>query len=361
MPTNSGGRRMRRLVLLLAGALAVLVAAVPSNAATGLIGRLAFDEPSGLSATDTSGAGRTGTLSGGVQRVAGKTGGALAFDGAGGQVRIPSAAALETPNVTVEAWVKRSGSPGSFKHIVAKGSSACMAASYGLYSGPNDGIEFYVSSGGGSSFTRSPDGGPGVWDGQWHLVTGTFDGTTVRLYVDGGQVESGTSGAAPIDYGALDTRDLFIGNYAGCANHGFDGAVDDVRIYGRALSADEVAHETAFDFQGFFKPVDNLPTLNGAKAGSAVPVKFSLNGYQGLTGLMATGSPASQKIACSTSAPIDDLESTANPGASTLSYDASSDTYSYVWKTDSSWSGTCRQLVVTLSDGVPHTAVFKFK
>jgi hypothetical protein len=297
-----------------------------------------------------------------VQRVAGKVGGALAFDGAGGQVQIPSAAGLETPNVTVEAWVKRAGSPGAFKHIVAKGASGCMAASYALYSGPNAGIQFYVSSGSGTSFTRSPDGGPGIWDGQWHLVTGSFDGATARLYVDGAEVGSGTPVTDPIDYGALDTRDLSIGRYPGCANHDFDGSVDDVRIYGRALTGSEVGQEGAiYAFTGFFKPIDNLPTVNVAKAGSAVPVKFSLGGNQGLTGLMAPGSPASQKVACTTNAPLDDLESTANPGASTLSYDASSDMYSYVWKTDSSWSGTCRQLVVTLNDGVPHTAAFKFK
>jgi hypothetical protein len=286
----------------------------------------------------------------------------LAFDGAGGQVRIPSAAGLETPAVTVEAWVKRSGSPGAFKHIVAKGASMCMAASYALYSGPNGGIQFYVSSGSGTSFTRSPDGGAGVWDGQWHLVTGTFDGSTTRLYVDGAEIGSGTPTTDPIDYGALDTRDLFVGRYPGCDNHDFDGAIDDVRIYGRALTAAEVAQEGAlYAFNGFLRPVDNPPTVNAAKAGSAVPVKFSLGGYQGLSGLMAPGSPASQKIACATNAPIDDLESTANPGDSTLSYDAASDTYSYVWKTDKSWTGTCRQLVVRLSDGIPHTATFKFK
>jgi hypothetical protein len=353
---------MRRLAPLAVGLLAVLIAAAPSTAATGLAGRWTFDETSGVNAADATGGGHAGTLSGGVQRVAGKQGaGALAFDGGGGQVRVPTAAGLETPNVTVEAWVRRSGSPGAFKHIVAKGASGCMAASYALYSGPNGGIQFYVSSGAGSSFTRSPDGGPGIWDGQWHLVTGSFDGATVRLYVDGAEVGSGTPASDPIDYGALGTRDLFVGHYDGCAAHDFDGSVDDVRIYGRALSAGEVAAEPAFAFNGFFKPVDNLPTVNVAKAGSAVPVQFSLGGFQGLTGLMATGSPASQRVACDTNAPQDALEATAAPGASTLSYDASSDTYTYVWKTDKSWAATCRELVVTLSDGVPHAAAFKFK
>ena len=48
-------------------------------------------------------------------------------------------------------------------------------------------------------------------------------------------------------------------------------------------------------------------------------------------------------------------------GNSTLAYDASSDTYQYVWKTDSSWAGTCRQLVVQLNDGSLHTAYFRFR
>ena len=74
-----------------------------------------------------------------------------------------------------------------------------------------------------------------------------------------------------------------------------------------------------------------------------MPVKFSLGGYQGLDGLMAPArprpgwSPARRTRRWTTS-------SDRNPGASTLTYDAASDTYSYVWKTDKSWTGTCRQL-----------------
>ena len=48
-------------------------------------------------------------------------------------------------------------------------------------------------------------------------------------------------------------------------------------------------------------------------------------------------------------------------GSSSLSYDAGSDRYNYVWKTDSSWSGTCRALIVKTKDGATHRADFKFK
>ena len=57
----------------------------------------------------------------------------------------------------------------------------------------------------------------------------------------------------------------------------------------------------------------------------------------------------------------DGSEQTGTAGSSTLSYDASTDTYTYVWKTEKPWAGTCRQLVVKLKDGTFHRAIFKFK
>jgi hypothetical protein len=113
-----------------------------------------------------------------------------------------------------------------------------------------------------------------------------------------------------------------------------------------------------YDFSGFFQPVDNLPTVNSVKAGSAVPVKFSLAGYQGV-GIFASGYPKSESISCNSTAALDGIEETVNAGSSSLAYDALADRYSYVWKTDKAWSNTCRQLVVKLSDGTIHRANFK--
>jgi uncharacterized repeat protein (TIGR01451 family) len=115
-----------------------------------------------------------------------------------------------------------------------------------------------------------------------------------------------------------------------------------------------------YDFTGFFAPVNNLPTLNVVNAGRAIPVKFSLSGDKGLS-IFAVNSPQVGVIPCDASAPATDLNDTVTAGSSSLSYDAASDTYNYVWKTDSSWAGTCRQLVVTLNDGSVHVANFKFK
>jgi len=114
-----------------------------------------------------------------------------------------------------------------------------------------------------------------------------------------------------------------------------------------------------YTFTGFFQPIDNLPTLNTVKAGSAVPVKFSLGGNQGLD-IFAAGYPASITTSCGTTA-ADAVEQTVTAGSSSLSYDAATDQYTYVWKTSKAWAGTCRTLVVKLDDNTIHRADFKFK
>jgi hypothetical protein len=116
---------------------------------------------------------------------------------------------------------------------------------------------------------------------------------------------------------------------------------------------------THYTFTGFFKPVDNLPVSNVVKAGSAIPVKFSLNGDQGLN-IIAAGYPVSSPIACDASAPSEELTETVNAGGSSLSYDTTTGQYIYVWKTDKSWATSCRILVVRLSDGTDHMARFNF-
>jgi hypothetical protein len=122
-----------------------------------------------------------------------------------------------------------------------------------------------------------------------------------------------------------------------------------------------VNYYVIYNFSGFFSPVDNLPTYNAAKAGSAIPVKFSLSGNQGLNIFATADYPRSVKITCNTGAPTDAIEATVTAGGSSLNYDAAADQYIYVWKTDKIWAGTCRQLEVKLNDGFTHIAYFKFK
>jgi len=114
------------------------------------------------------------------------------------------------------------------------------------------------------------------------------------------------------------------------------------------------------NFSGFLQPVDELPTVNIVGAGQAVPVKFSLSGNKGLN-IFAIGYPASGQITCDVNEPGSVIEETVAAGGSSLSYDAAGDRYSYVWKTEKSWKGTCRILALRLKDGRDHFAKFRFK
>lgn len=125
------------------------------------------------------------------------------------------------------------------------------------------------------------------------------------------------------------------------------------------FSVDEATVSVLFNFNGFFQPIDNAPIFNTVKAGQALPVKFSLTGYHGMD-IFAAGYPKSQQVACDFST-VDGIEETVTAGSSNLSYSSGSDQYHYVWKTNKAWSGTCRQLIVQLTDGTIHTANFFFK
>ena len=110
------------------------------------------------------------------------------------------------------------------------------------------------------------------------------------------------------------------------------------------------------NFTGFFAPVRNMPFVNSAIAGSAIPMKFALVGYRGSQVLMP-GSPTSMVVQCSAGAPGNVL-----PPALTLFSGLRSlgNSHTYVWKTNSSWAGTCRKFVLTLANGTTHEALFRF-
>jgi probable HAF family extracellular repeat protein len=125
------------------------------------------------------------------------------------------------------------------------------------------------------------------------------------------------------------------------------------------VGSGSIDYRVLYDFGGFFRPVDNPEVLNKANAGSTIPVKFGLDGEQGLD-IFEQGYPRSVPIACDPNDQVDAIEQTLNDGSSHLEYDATTDQYTYVWKTDRAWAHTCRQLVVRLDDGSTHLANFKF-
>jgi hypothetical protein len=114
-----------------------------------------------------------------------------------------------------------------------------------------------------------------------------------------------------------------------------------------------------YTFTGFSQPIDNAPVWNSVKAGSAIPVKFSLGGDMGLN-IFKSGSPQATVTSCVAGAAVDAVEQTVTAGGSSLSYDATSGQYTYVWKTDKTWAGKCVKFELGLNDGSSHIALMQF-
>jgi hypothetical protein len=125
-----------------------------------------------------------------------------------------------------------------------------------------------------------------------------------------------------------------------------------VTAYDRAGNVARETHSytVVYNFNGFAPPAAAYPSSASLKAGEPVPLKFSLAGDKG-SDIFAPASPA--WTSCATTA-----DATAADG--TLSYNASSDRYTYLASTAKAWAGTCRDLVVTLRDGTTHRARFLF-
>lgn len=78
-----------------------------------------------------------------------------------------------------------------------------------------------------------------VLDGEWHLLTTTFDGTTIKRYVDGVATASTSITSAPQPL-ANNKNNLFIGNYSGTQYGNKNACMADVRLYATALNADDI-------------------------------------------------------------------------------------------------------------------------
>ena len=160
---------------------------------------------------------------------------ALAFDG-DDYVEARNAPVLEPAAVTVEAWARACKlSPNGY--ILSKGAQETIS-SYCLTTGESSGLTFRVFD--GQQVYSSPDAGPEVWNGRWHHFAGTYDGQTVRLFVDGEEIGSGAPASAPIQYGLAIHNDFHIGALRGTSEYGFVGAIDEVRLWNGALPAIQV-------------------------------------------------------------------------------------------------------------------------
>ena len=193
---------------------------------SGLAAAYSFNEGSGTSAADSSGNSNTGAIGSASWITTGKYGNALSFNGSSARVTVPDSPSLDlTTGMTLEAWVFPTAS-GGWRDVI--------------YKGPDDIYYLMGSSDSGApatggTFTAPLPASSALPSSVWSHLAATFDGATLRLFVNGVEVAS----RPVLAQIATSTGALTIGGDALYGQY-FAGRIDEVRVYGRALSANEL-------------------------------------------------------------------------------------------------------------------------
>jgi hypothetical protein len=212
---------------ILAG-LVTVVLVLSSTASAGLVGWWMFDETSGTTAKDSSGNANNGTVVGNPKWVPGKIGGAFEFDGST-YINCGRKASLNPRNqITMSFWFKVKAFTNTWECFLAKGDGHYRAARSG-----GTGNATHMGISGGNYF----DATTVVTDDQWHHWAGIYDGTTARIYLDGKLDGSAIYGG---QMGDSSSYDLYIGENQQATGRLLHGLLDDVRIYDRALTEQQL-------------------------------------------------------------------------------------------------------------------------
>lgn len=193
-------------------------------------------------ADDISGSNNNGTINGGVTFVAGEVAQTFSFDGSTGFVSVPDSPSLDiTDAITIDAWINPStvGDPSGLVFLMFKGDSCCGdTQSYGFLWGTESMLQSIIFRLGNSTTNTEIRSDP-IPLNEFTHVAGTYDGTTMRLYINGVLDVSGTTTLGQLQVTA---SPLIIGSSLrnGTTQNFFQGLVDEVEIFNRALSADEI-------------------------------------------------------------------------------------------------------------------------
>jgi Protein of unknown function (DUF4038)/Concanavalin A-like lectin/glucanases superfamily/Putative collagen-binding domain of a collagenase/Fibronectin type III domain len=212
--------------------------ATTSAVISGLVAAYSFNEGSGTTVFDASGNGNNGTIAGAIWTASGKYGNALSFDGASSYVDLGNPASLQlTGSATWSAWIKAAANPADDGQIVAKSDDS---AGWQFKTSPDTGPETFgvgVSPGGTSRTQRYSTTVRSL--NTWYHVAGVYDASagTLNIYVNG-VLDNGTlTGAIPSSQFNQNVN-VNIGRRTG--GYYFNGVIDELRIYNRALSQAEI-------------------------------------------------------------------------------------------------------------------------
>ena len=209
-----------------------------------LILAFSFDEPSGSTVTDSSGKGNTGTISN-ATRTLGKYGNALSFNGTNALVNVVDSTSLHLTNaMTLEAWVNPTTASPVWRDVIYKGDDSYYLEGTSMNGG---------SPAGGTVGSANPVYGTSPLPiNTWSHLALTYDGTALRLYVNGTLAGSLsytgglTTSANPLQIGG----DSIYGQF-------FSGLIDEVRVYNIALTPAQIQSDMNSPIGGAY-PVASL-------------------------------------------------------------------------------------------------------
>ncbi len=185
-----------------------------------LVGWWRLDERSGTAAADSSGKASAGELRGGAAWAAGRIGGAVAIGEREAHVSVPGFAP-PAGALSVALWVRHDSVGGTQRYITTNDEAFILRAE-------GSALQFFMHAAGQSRSLRAENA---VAAGAWMHVAGTWDGTTQKLYKDGAVVGNQKPGG---------TRTGISWLRMGNNGENMKGAIDDVRVYARALTDADV-------------------------------------------------------------------------------------------------------------------------
>jgi hypothetical protein len=206
----------------------------------GLVVAFGFNEGTGAAVIDSSNTGNNGVINGATWTNGGRYGKALSFDGVSATITVAEAPSLDlTTGMTIEAWVKPVSLTG-WQSVIYKerpddgGTSLAWALYSTDYTAPPAVYGMLAGAVGGNQWTHAM-GVSMLRLNAWSHLAGTFDGTALRLYVNGALAKTlSLPGSLVVTPGPLR-----IGGHSTIGQF-FAGLIDEVRVYNRALSKSEI-------------------------------------------------------------------------------------------------------------------------
>lgn len=202
-----------------------------------LVSQWDFNECSGTTADDSSGFGNTGTLVNALDwsnDTPSGTGCSLSFNGTNSYVGAGTSTLSVVDQITISIWVKTAAVLNPYTGIISKDDGTNRSWKLGLSSdGANLRFDIFNPSTNGSLITVY---GVSITDNKWHNIVGVYDGSNIKLYLDGI-----LKGSAAFANGIRSsTAAIQIGNDGCCGSRIFSGLIDSPYIFSKSLVATEV-------------------------------------------------------------------------------------------------------------------------